>query len=720
MAIFFDKETEIFYLEGKNVTYAFFVNKSRYLEHLYFGERIGRDDIRYTAAEGRTAFEAYPPEKCAYNLKSPELSFFGLGDYKEPTVQVQNPGGDRISELLFDGYEILSEKPRIKGMPSMSGGETLLIHLKDTVTDFAADLYYTIYDDADVIARRAVYKNGGNCSVDLLRAYSFAFGLPAGKYDMLSLYGGWAAERHIERVPLHHGVVSIDSKRASSSAPLNPFMAILEPETTETFGNAYGFSLVYSSSYVLKAEVCSSGEVQITGGINDFDFSWLLEPAAEFETPEIVIAYSSEGIGGMSREFHTAYRNHLINTRFVNSERPIVINNWEATYFNFNNEKLMQIVDAAANTGIDTFVLDDGWFGKRENETTGLGDWYANTEKLEGGLKTIIDYVHAKGMKFGLWFEPEMISEDSDLYRGHPDYAIKIPGRAACLCRNQFMLDLTRDEVRDYIVQSVNRVLSENRIEYVKWDYNRNVTESYSLGREAGRQREFAHRYALGLYDICERIVNANPNVFFEGCSGGGARFDPAMLQYFPQIWTSDDTDAEERARIQYGTSIVYPLSAMSCHVSVCPNHQTGRSTPMQTRVDIAHLGATGYELNIAQMDEEGLKGIKAAIAEYREYAGLIREGDLYRIDDPHTSNYLTVMVVSKDKSNALLLTYRRMGRPNSETKRIKLQGLDKNKHYRIAEQNTVVSGATLMAVGMPVRYPYGDFGTYKLHLTEV
>ena len=380
----------------------------------------------------------------------------------------------------------------------------------------------------------------------------------------------------------------------------------------------------------------------------------------------------------------------------------------------------MRIIDAAENTGIDTFVLDDGWFGKRNDDKSSLGDWYANTEKLEGGLKTVIDYVHSKGMKFGLWFEPEMISEDSELYRKHPDYAIKIPGRKPCLSRNQLMLDLTRIEVRDYIVKSVNEVLKENKIEYVKWDYNRNVTEFYSLGRAAERQCEFAHRYALGLYDICERIVNANPDVFFEGCSGGGARFDPAMLYYFPQIWTSDDSDAEERTRIQYGTSIVYPLSSMSCHVSVCPNHQTGRITPMKTRADIAQLGATGYELNIADFEKSELDNIKTQVEEYKRCSDLILNGDLYRIDNPYTSNYFTAAVVSKNKSNAILLTYRRMGRPNSEVKRIKLQGLNKTKKYKIEENGLVLSGAALMNVGIPINYPMGDFGTYKLHLVEI
>ena len=720
MSIFFEKTSKTFFLDGKNVTYAFFINNYNYAEHLYFGKKIPHDDLRFTRAWGRLSCEAYQKGFDPLNTIPSELAFYGTGDYREPAVLAESEKGDRLSVLLYQGYEILKEKPEIKGMPSMSGGETLVIYLKDNVSGFSAELYYTVYDDADVIARHTVFKNNSKSDVTLHRAYSFSFGIPTGEYEMLSLYGGWATERHIDRTVLHHGVASIDSKRTSSSATLNPFIGIMTPNSTETCGEVYGFSLVYSSSFVLKAEKTTAGEILVTGGINDFDFSWKLEKNEEFETPEIVIAYSNDGIGGMSREFHDAFRNHLINKRFVNKDRPIVINNWEATYFNFDNEKLMRIVDAAENTGIDTFVLDDGWFGERNDDKRSLGDWYVNTEKLAGGLKTVIDYVHSKGMKFGLWFEPEMISEDSKLYREHPDYAVRVPDYEPCYSRNQFMLDLTREDVRDYIVGSVNKALKENEIEYVKWDYNRNITESYSLGLESTQQKEFAHRYALGLYDICERIVNANPDIFFEGCASGGARFDPAMLYYFPQIWTSDDSDAEERTQIQYGTSVVYPLSSMSCHVSVCPNHQTGRITSMKTRADIAHLGATGYELNIADMEKTELENIKTETEEYKKCSDLILNGDLYRIDDPNTTNYFTVSVVSKDKTRAILITYRRMGRPNSEVKRVKFQGLNEDKKYLIEEKNVIISGASLMNVGMPIKYPQSDFGTVKFHLKEV
>ncbi|MBQ4043803.1 MAG: alpha-galactosidase, partial [Clostridia bacterium] len=597
--------------------------------------------------------------------------------------------------------------------------ETLVLHLKDAINGFAADLFYTVYDDSDVIARHIIYKNEGSSPVTLQRAYSFTLSLPGHDYEALSLYGGWAKERHIDRVPLHHGVTSIDSKRCTSSTQLNPFLALLSPGTTEASGEAIGFSLVYSSSWTLKAQGCDSGDTIVTGGIQDFDFAWKLEAGESFATPEVVIAYSTEGLGGMSRAYHDAFREHLINKRYVKQHRPLLINNWEGTYFNFDCDKLKAIVDAVEGTGIDTFVLDDGWFGKRDNDRSGLGDWVVNETKMVGGLKTVIDHVHAKGMKFGLWFEPEMVSEDSDLYRAHPDYAIGVPGRPHCYGRHQLMLDLTRADVRDYIVGAVNKILDENEIDYVKWDYNRNVTEPYSLHLPADRQSEFAHRYALGLYDICERIVNGNPDIFFEGCSSGGARFDPAMLHYFSQIWTSDDSDAEERTFIQYGTSIVYPLSSMACHVSICPNHQTGRTVPFATRADIAHLGATGYELDTTTFTDEDRAAAAKQTEEYRACQDLILSGDLYRIDNPAEGNFFTEAVVAKDKSEAILVCYRRMGSVNNEIKRIRMQGLDPHKNYYVRELDRTLSGAALMNAGLVPKFAKGDFLSVKYHFEE-
>ena len=724
MAIYFDKSTKTFYLEGKNTTYAFFINNHGYAEHLYFGKRIHRDYLLYTRGQGGGTCDSKVPGfdgdgLACYNFMPPEISFYGTGDFREPTVHPLFEDGSRVCELSYYSHEILKEKPAINGMPSLDGGETLLLHLYDEKREIGADLYYTVYDDTNAIARRIVYTNHSEKKLVLQRAYSFSMGMPGHEYDMISLYGGWARERQVERRPLHHGVSSIDSKRHTSSAALNPFIAIVDKTATETSGNAYGFNLVYSASYVLKAEVAHHGETVISGGINDFDFAWTLGSGESLETPEAVIVYSDEGIGGMSREFHDAYREHLIDKKRVKTPRPLLINNWEGTYFNFTYEKLAAIVDAVADTGIDTFVLDDGWFGKRDSDRSGLGDWFVNEKKLVGGLDRIIEHVNSKGMKFGLWFEPEMISEDSDLFRAHPDYAIGLPDRERCLGRHQCMLDLTRKDVCDYIVDSVNSILKKHNIEYVKWDYNRNVTEVFSFGRDAEHQQEFAHRYALGLYDICERIVKANPNVFFEGCSSGGARFDPAMLHYFSQIWTSDDSDAEERTRIQYGTSLCYPLSAMSCHVSECPNHQVGRTEPMQTRADIAHLGATGYELDTTVFTDADRDTVKAHVAEYKKMQQLVLEGDLYRLADPFTTNYFAFELVSKDKSQAHLTLYRSKIVPNDEIYRIKLQGLDPDKQYYSPELGLMVHGDALMSIGIRVSFPKGDFLTKVYHFEE-
>ncbi len=722
MAVFYNENTKTFFLDNGRVSYVFFVNELGYLEHLYYGAHISADDIRYTRAFGGFSGVASVPGRDidapgSYHYFRPEINFYGTGDYREPTVHIENAQGDRLTELLFSSYELLEEKPRMSAMPSSRGAETLVIHLRDIVTSLEADLYYTLFDDCDVVARRIVYRNCADTDAVLLRAYSFAFSLPEHDYDIITLYGAWAQERQMERYPMHYGVSSVDSKRLASSATLNPFMAIVSPDTTEDRGDAYGFSLVYSSSFVLKCEGVNDGQTLVSGGINDFDFSYTLSSGEKFETPEVLISYSHDGIGGMSRTMHDCIREHIIPVEYSKSPRPIVINNWEGTYFDFDTEKLKRIADAVAGTGIDTFVLDDGWFGVRNSDRSGLGDWFVNEQKLVGGLDEIISHVNSLGMRFGLWFEPEMVNEDSELFRMHPDYAIGAPNRPRCYSRHQFALDLTRSDVRDYIVNSVNNILHNHNISYVKWDYNRRVTDLYSLDIPPERQKEFSHRYALGLYDIFERIVNANPKVFFEGCAGGGARFDLGMLCYFPQIWASDDTDAEERTRIQYGTSLAYPVSSMSAHFSVVPNHQTRRVTPESTRADIAHLGATGYELDPTDFTDVQKEEIRLQIQQYKQMESLVLEGDLYRTEDPFRSKYFGFMLVAKDKSRAHLTLYRRLGgvRVSSPVKRFKARGLAPDALYHIPELSVTASGSTLMNVGIPVEFPDGDYRTATL-----
>lgn len=736
MAIYFDESTRTFFLEGKNISYVFGINETNFPEHYYFGSRIGRDDLRYTIENniGDTAEAAIPGKilnyRTSYNYYSSEFSMYGNSEYRECSFQMMFSNGSRINEFLYDSYEILPEKPAIPGMPSMRGGETLKLTLKDKNSNMRVNLFYTVYDDAAIVCRHMEVVNGTSEDVTLLRAYSFAMDINRNDYDVLTLEGAWGRECRPERTPLLHGTICIDCKSGSSTRRLCPVMVLLDKNTDEQNGAALGVNLVYSSSYALKAEVGSKGYTRLTGGINDFDFAWVLGAGETFATPEVVLAYSEDGVGGMSREYHEAYRNHLINPRFVNSPRPIVINSWEAVYFGCTPERLLPIIDAVKGTGIDTFVLDDGWFGARRNDRAGLGDWVVSPDVFPNGLKPVIDHCHEAGLKFGIWFEPEMVNPNSDLYRAHPDWAIQVPGAEPCLSRKQLVLDITRTDVRDYIVEAVSKILRENEIDYVKWDFNRMLTENFSFALPAEKQREMHHRYALGLYDLCERLVNGFPNIFFEGCAGGGGRFDPAILYYFPQVWASDDTDAYMRTQIQYGTSICYPVSAISCHTSICPNHQTNRTVPFKTRADIAHLGATGYELDTTKITEEELLEVRGQVKEYREMEELVLCGDLYRLENTFDSNYFAMMLLSKDKSRAHITAMRALCRPNDEHKRIYPRGLDKNALYEVVNEeynlSLRLSGATIMKVGIVIplktsdaKMP-GDFKTFVFKLTKV
>lgn len=714
--IFYDEQTKIFYLESKGLTYAFSVSEG-IPEHLWFGARIARDNLHFTRGWGANGFDAELPGQFCRNHLAAEVPTYARGDYREPMLSCRGEAGEPVCELRYVRHHI-SDSHAVTGMPSTYGGQTLELTVEDPVKGMEATLFYTVFEDAPSVTRFARISNTGKGMLKLERAYSFSFDLPGNQYDVLSLFGAWARERMPERTPVRHGVTSIDSKRGSSSAVLNPFLGILARGTSETSGDAYGVSLVYSSSFRLLAEGTQSGRTRVCGGINDFGFSEQLAPGEGFDTPEVVLAYSGEGIGGMSRALHDTFRSHLIPPAAVASPRPIVINNWEATFFAFDYEKLFAIIDSSAGRGIDTFVLDDGWFGTRDNDRSGLGDWFINRTKLPQGLTPIIDRCHERGLKFGLWFEPEMVNPDSDLYRAHPDWAVHVPGYEPMLCRHQLMLDLTRGEVRDYVVNAVTAILDTNEIDYVKWDSNRNLTEMYSESLPAGSQGAFAHRWVLGLYDICRRIISSHPSVFFEGCSGGGARFDPAMLAFFPQIWTSDDTDAGMRTRIQYGTSIVYPLSAMSCHVSACPNHQVGRMSTFETRAAVAHLGATGYELNTSHLPQEELDKIPAQTAEYRRMEPLVQSGDLYRLSDPFTSSDFAFLLVAKDRSLAHLTLIRQMTEANEEGFFLRMQGLDPDAVYFIEETGERLHGSTLMQVGIRIR-GMRDFGIFIRHFTR-
>jgi alpha-galactosidase len=717
--IFYHSDYRTFYLESLNTTYAFRINEYGYLQHLYFGKRIARDNLAFSIYEVDRGHGTHLPnskKEHSLGVIQNECPVYGRSDYRESMIALDF-NGVRVGDFLFERYEILDYKPTLENMPSCKGKQTLVVYLYDSLHKVKIVLHYTVYEDLPVILRHAEIINESDRMVKIDRAYSFALDLPDCNWQVMSLYGAHLRERFVQRTDLSYGILSVDSKRGESSGQMNPFMALVRKNTDENQGVAIGVNLIYSGNFVFKAEVEQNDGVRLLGGINDYDFCWHLLPASKFVTPEVSLVFSDEGLGKMSRAFHDLYRDYLINENYSKSPRPIVINNWEATYFDFDTEKLCAIVDSICETGIDTFVLDDGWFGTRNNDKEGLGDWFVNENKVD--LKKLIDYTHKKGLKFGLWFEPEMVSPNSDLYRNHPDYVLHVEGLEPCLGRDQLVLDLTRQDVRDHIVSSVCNILDSYAIDYVKWDMNRTHTENYSpsLGVYG---KETSHRYVLGLYDICDRIINTHQHIFFEGCASGGCRFDPGMLYYFPQIWTSDDSDCFMRTLIQYGTSLCYPLSSMSCHVSVSPNHQCGRVTPFKSRADIAHLGATGYELDTTKLDYKDIEAIKTQVLEYKKMENLVLEGDLYRLNNPFNENLFAEAIVSKDKTSAIVTVFRPLNIPNSKANRVYLKGLDSSAQYFIKELNIVASGSALENLGIIAEFPNGDFQSFVCHLRKV
>ena len=510
----------------------------------------------------------------------------------------------------------------------------------------------------------------------------------------------------------------MESRRGASSHHHNPFFALTEFGTHEDHGSVYGFNLVYSGNFLGLAECDADYGCRAQLGINPFDFSWRLEPGTQFQTPEAVLVFSPEGLGGMSRAYHRLYRKHLCRGEWRDQPRPIVINNWEATYFDFDAAKLNEIAAAAASLGIELFVLDDGWFGHRDNDRSSLGDWFVHRRKLPRGLGDLAAQIEGKGLSFGLWFEPEMISVDSELYRAHPDWCLHVIGRSRSEGRNQFVLDFSRQEVRENVYQQMKEILTAAPITYVKWDMNRNMTEIGSAALDAGRQSETVHRYMLGLYEFMERLTGEFPHILFEGCAGGGGRFDPGILYYMPQIWTSDDTDAICRLKIQHGTSLVYPWSAISAHVSVVPNHQLGRITPLRTRGHVAFTGAFGYELDVSLLEADQREEIKRQTAFYKKVRQLLLNGELYRLRSPFESNEAAWILVSPNKEEALVTHVTTLALPNAAQRFLPLKGLEAGAKYRI--ENLVYHGDALMNIGLPVPYASADFVSCQWHLNKI
>ncbi|CAM4348184.1 alpha-galactosidase [Paenibacillus phoenicis] len=726
MPIFFDEAKGLFHLQSRNTSYLIQLVHG-YPAHAYFGAKLrhGSNLDQLLTFQERASFSPNPiPEDKSISLDSlpQEYPQYGTSDFRSPAYQVRLANGTRATELTYRSHRIVPGKPVLKGLPAVyveqdHEAETLELELEDRVSGLVVVLSYTVFADFDAIARSARLTNGSSESIQLERALSASVDFPDAAYDALYLSGAWARERHVQRRRLAPGVTGISSRRGSSSHQQNPFLALLRPDATEQHGEVYGFSLVYSGSFTAEAEVEQFGTTRVQIGINPFDFTWKLEPGESFQTPEAVLVYSADGLGGMSRTYHRLYRTRLCRGQFRDQERPILVNNWEATYFDFNADKIEAIAQAGSELGIELFVLDDGWFGRRDRDNSSLGDWFEDRRKLPDGLKDLARRVKDTGLQFGLWFEPEMVSPDSDLYRAHPDWCLHVPGRRRTEARDQLVLDMSRSDVRQYLYERLSAIFSTVPITYVKWDMNRNMTEIGSAVSPAERQGEVAHRYMLGLYELLERLTSEFPHILFESCSGGGGRFDPGMLYYMPQTWTSDDTDAAERLKIQYGTSIVYPVSTMGAHVSAVPNHQVERTTPLTFRGDVAMSGNFGYELDLTRFTEEEKETAKRQIALYKKIRGLVQQGDLYRLQSPFEGNETAWMFVSPDQSEALLFYFRVLAEPNGPLRSVKLQGLDPAKDYEVVGSGEVYGGDRLMNAGLSMASVRGDFSSKMVHL---
>jgi alpha-galactosidase len=725
MGIKFDEQSKGFKLDAKDTSYIIaIVDEEKFFGHVYFGEKLPDENVNYLM---RLEEPPFVPSKNNRDRTSfldsfpTEYSTHGLGDYRETCFKVSTPSGMTACGISYASHVIYQGKPKLKGLPATFGEKedctTLEITCIDKHLNLEVVLVYTVFENLDVITRSVRVKNCAKESIQLTKVLSACVDFDRIDMDMITLHGSWARERHVCRRSINLGKQGISSLRGESSHQVNPFLAVMEKTATEDSGEVYGFNFVYSGNFLAQAEGCQFDTTRVVMGINPEDFSWELEPNEEFVAPEVVMVYSNEGIGKMSRTFHDLYRNHLIRGEYKDRKRPILINNWEATYFNFDTEKLLSIAREASKLGIEMLVMDDGWFGNRSSDNCALGDWVVNEDKIKGGLKYLVDEVNKLGLKFGIWFEPEMISPDSDLYRAHPDWCIHVEGRVGSLCRNQYVLDLSRKEVREYVYESLRKILTSANIEYVKWDMNRQLSDVGNNILPANRQREIWHRYVLGVYELMERLITEFPHILLENCSGGGARFDPGMLYYSPQIWASDDTDAIERLKIQHGTSMVYPVSAMGAHVSDCPNHTVGRVTPFETRGLVALSGTFGYELDVTRIPQEDRDMIPKQVEMYHKYNDLVRTGDLYRIGNVFENpEYDCVEYVSKDKAEVLAIYVQVQGRPNYHSRRIRLKGLQKDAFYRNEETNEIYSGAALMNGGVLIKGLWGDFKGKLLH----
>ena len=719
---------KIFNLETENTLYQMKVDRFGVLNHLWYGEKtdccmdylLDYPDAGFSG----NIYEAENERTYSLNTLPQEYSTSGVGDFRISAISVTHEDGSNALDLRVREYQIKKGKYEIPGLPAVYAkedeAETLEITLKDTATEAEVILKYGVFEKEDVITRSVVVKNSGKTPIVINKVHSMCLDIPYGDWEWMHFYGRHTMERRAERVPVLHGISESSSSRGTSSHHQNPAVLLCEKDCTETNGHCIGAALMYSGGFQAQVEKDQLEQVRLVMGIHPDTFEWTLEAGEAFYTPEVILSCSTTGFAKLSQNFHHIIRNHACRGKYQLSSRPVLINNWEATYFDFNEEKILNIARQASKLGIDMMVLDDGWFGKRDGDCSGLGDWFVNEKKLNGGLKALVEKINAMGMKFGLWFEPEMVSEDSDLYRNHPDWAIQIPGRKPMRSRYQLVLDMSNPEVVDYLYGVMSAILRENHIEYVKWDMNRSISDWYTATLSRGRQMEMPHRYVLGLYELLEKLTSEFPDVLFEGCSGGGGRFDAGMMYYCPQIWCSDDTDAHERTFIQYGTSFFYPTSTVGSHVSAVPNHQTGRITSIETRGVVAMAGSFGYELDLNQLSEEEKAVVAKQVTHYKEYQSLIYNGDYYRLANPFEDGMSAWSWISEDKKTILVQGVLFRAKPNVLRKTLRLMGLEAKKNYKIAGTEEVYTGVALMSGGVLLQRAVGDDVSFEIVLEEI